>query len=278
METSDCREMEKKANERAADGNNSEAFELFVEAGKCWKRWESFAKTADCFERAYEHGMLAQKYTKAAEILKEAGNSWIKLGEHDKFELDHQIASEAYILAAEKEKDPNRLLDGAYSAILGGDLELARQLIHASAETIRGGAKELINLALMLAEYQFGDADHYIDAAVARVIDKGRFSEVREIFRLVFIGFVRTTLESELAVSLSSLAESTGLEMERIKSMVFKALERGLIPAHFDRSSEELVIDTNRTDLSDVRRRQRPILSTDLEDPGAWDIDLDEED
>ncbi|TFG10906.1 hypothetical protein EU538_00425 [Candidatus Thorarchaeota archaeon] len=277
METGDCREMEETANQRAAEGMNQEAFELFLEAGRCWQRWESFAKTADCYERAYEHGMLAQEYTKAAEIMKNAGNAWIKIGEHDKFEIDHQIAAEAHILAAEKEKNPNRLLDGAYSAILGGDLELSRQLIHAAAETIRGGAKELINLALMLTEYQFGDAARYIDAAVARVVDRRKYFEIKEIFRLVLIGFVRTTLESELAVSLSSLVESTGLGFERIREIVLKGIETGLIPAYFDRTSEELVIDTDRTDLSDVRRRKRPILSTDLEDPGAWDVDLEDE-
>ncbi len=278
METTNCREMEKRANERATGGKNSDAFELFLEAGKCWMRWESFSKTADCYERAYEHGMLAQRYTEAARIMKEAGNAWIKVGQHEKFEIDHQIAAEAYILAAEKEKKPTLLLDGAYSAILGGDLELARQLIHASAETIRGGAKELVNLALMLTEYQFGDADRYIDVAVARVLDKQKFSETTEMFRLVFIGFVRTTLESELAVSLASLAESTGLQIERAREIVLKGVETGLIPAYFDRTSEELVIDTDRTDLSDVKRRKRPILSTDLEDPGAWDIDTTQED
>jgi hypothetical protein len=277
METGDCREMEETANQHAAEGMNQEAFELFLEAGRCWQRWESFAKTADCYERAYEHGMLAQEYTKAAEIMKNAGNAWIKIGEHDKFEIDHQIAAEAHILAAEKEKNPNRLLDGAYSAILGGDLELSRQLIHAAAETIRGGAKELINLALMLTEYQFGDAARYIDAAVARVVDRRKYFEIKEIFRLVLIGFVRTTLESELAVSLSSLVESTGLGFERIREIVLKGIETGLIPAYFDRTSEELVIYTDRTDLSDVRRRKRPILSTDLEDPGAWDVDLEDE-
>ncbi len=277
METTNCREMEKTANERAAEGMNSDAFELFLKAGECWMRWESFSKTADCYERAYEHGMLAQRYTEGARIMKEAGNAWIKSGQHEKFEIDYQIAAEAYILAAEKEKNPKLLLDGAYSAILGGDLELARQLIHASAETIRGGAKELINLALMLTEYQFGDADNYIDAAVARVLDRHRFSEITEMFRLVFIGFVRTTLESEIAVSLAGLAESTGLDSERVKEIVLKGLETGLIPAYFDRKSEELVIDTDRTDISDVRRRKRPILSTDLQDPGAWDIDTTQE-
>jgi hypothetical protein len=276
MEKDNCRKLLEQAEETAKCGKNSQAADLFHSAAECWKRWESFTKAAQAFERAYEHAMLAHRYTEAALFMREAGWSWISQGEHEKFEIDFQIAAEAYIYAAEEEHEPKRFIDGAFCAILGGDLDLARQLIHAAAETTKGQIKEQINLALMLSEYHFGDAYMYIEAALTRVLDKKGMADIREFFELAFAGFVRTSLEAEAALTISSLAESTGLEKPMVQRLVNRCMERGLIPAYSDPETMELVIDSERYDSSELGRRKGPILSRDLEDPGAWDMDLED--
>ncbi len=276
MEKAECKHLLDKAEKEAKQGNNETSAELFVSAAKCWSRWEFFSKAAKAYERAYEHAMLAHKYAEAAESMKSAGYCWIRESEHEKFEVDYQIASEAYIYAAEEEKNPVRFVDGAFCAIVGGDLELARQLIHAAAETTKGKAKEMINLCLMLNEYHFGDADMYIEAALTRVLDRNAIKEIREMFFLSFAAFVRSSLESEVAVTVNSLSESTGLDKHKVRQMVNRGIVQGHIPAYLDQDSEELVIDSDRLDLSDLRRRKRPILSRDLRDPGAWDMQLDD--
>ncbi|UCE09822.1 MAG: hypothetical protein JSW61_12745 [Candidatus Thorarchaeota archaeon] len=276
MRFSDCQKAEKLAEERAKEGRNTDATNLFSRAGDCWKRWESFAKAARSYERAYEHAMLCQEYTRAAELVMEAGETWIKQGEFEKFEIDCQIASEAYVLATEAERDPALFVEGAFCAIQGGDLEMAKQLIHAASETTRGQQMERINLALMLSEYDFGDADRYIDGAVVRVLDRDGIRRTRRAFSLVFAGFVRTSLESEAAVTLASLAESTGLDTHKLKELVERGIEEGIIPAFLDPETQELVVDADRFDVSSLARRKGPIMSRDLEDPGAWDVDLED--
>ncbi|MHA1903060.1 MAG: hypothetical protein ACXADL_00675 [Candidatus Thorarchaeota archaeon] len=276
MQTSDCEELEQLADKKAKSGHNEEAMELFARSADCWKRWESFSKAAGCYERAYEHAMLAHRSSKAATMMIDAGFLWNMQGEHDKYVIDCQIAAEACISAAEEEHDPRFFIDGAFYAILGGDLDLVKQLIHASVETTRGQSKELVNLALMLSEYHYGDADKYIDVAVARVADRTRLQWVRKIFFLAFVGFVRSSLESEAALTIASLVESTGIEQSKIMKLIERGIEQGLIPAYLDHESFELVVDSDRFDLADLQRRRGPILSRDLEDPGAWDLDLEE--
>jgi tetratricopeptide (TPR) repeat protein len=275
MQSSDCDDLDGVANHYAEEGRNVEAKEIFAKAGECWRRWESFAKAATSFERAYEHAMLCHKFSEAAALIIEAGEAWNKQGEYDKFEINCVKAAEAYINAAEKEKDPKRFVDGALNAILGGDLDLARQLIHAAAETTKGEVKELINLALMMSEYHFGDADKYIEAAVTRVLDRKEMRTVTRFFKHVFAGFVRTSIESEAALTLDNLVESTGMEKQRVRRLVVKSMDEGLIPAFLDEDSEELVVDSDRYDLSSLELRKGPILSRDLKDPGAWDLELE---
>ncbi len=276
MRRADCQTYQQMAEDLASEGHNSEAMNQFIEAAKCWQRWEAFARAAACLERAYEHGMLAQEYFLAANAMREAGLAWIRQGEHEKFEIDCQIASEAFIMAAEERHKPICFVDGAFCAILGGDIDMARHLIHAAAETTRGEAKELINLALMLSEYQFGDADMYIEAAVARVTDRKGMDDVRRIFKLTFWGFIRTILESEYAVSLKSLSDSTGLPLKRITQLIREGIENGIVPGSLDMETKEIIVDSDRADISALARRKRPILSRDLKDPGAWNLDIDE--
>ncbi|TFG13976.1 hypothetical protein EU537_04555 [Candidatus Thorarchaeota archaeon] len=206
----------------------------------------------------------------------QASNAWMAQGEHDKFEIDNQIASEAYVYAAEKSKKPIHLIYGAFCAILGGDLDFARHLLHAGAAGARGSSKELINLALMLTEYHFGDADMYIRAALARVLDRKQMDRVKEVFFFALVGFVRSSLESETVLSLSSLSESTGMSLDRIQTLVERGIRKGYIPAYIDHTSLEIVVDPDRIDITDLTRRKGPILSRDLDDPGAWDIDLED--
>ncbi|MHA2159974.1 MAG: hypothetical protein ACXABE_13820 [Candidatus Thorarchaeota archaeon] len=52
---SDCNENERIAEELADCGKNDDALKLFKQAGDCWKRWESFSKAAQAYERAYEN-------------------------------------------------------------------------------------------------------------------------------------------------------------------------------------------------------------------------------
>ncbi len=276
MEKADCSRLLHKAENEAKEGNNETSAELFFSAGQCWSRWEFFTKAAQAYERAYEHAMLSHRYSDAAESMKLAGHCWIRQSEHEKFEIDYQIAAEAYIYSAEEERNPTRFVDGAFCAIVGGDLELARQLIHAAAETTKGKVKELINLCLMLNEYHFGDAEMYIEAALTRVLDKEKFAKIREIFFLAFAGFVRSSLESEVAISIRSLAESTGLEIQKTRRLIERGIEQGHIPAYLDPESEEIIVDSDRMDTEDLKRRKRPILSRDIRDPGAWDLDLEE--
>ncbi|NHJ13243.1 MAG: hypothetical protein EAX95_06170 [Candidatus Thorarchaeota archaeon] len=277
MAGSDCSEYEKLAEKHGAKGENEEAKTMFIGAAECWKRWESFSKSAKCFERAYEHAMLLQDYATAADVMLKGGNAWIKEGHHERLEINYQIAAEAFILAAEKEKDPNYFVKGAFCAITGGDMELAKQLVHAAAETARDHFKELVILAVMLTEYHFGDGYKYIDEVLGDRVSGHVVSEAQRYFYLIFTGFVRTTLESEAAVTIKSLVESTGLEEQKLIELVEKGIQEGYIPAFHDRDSGELVVDTDRYDIDTLSLRKGPILSRDLEDPGAWDVDLDED-
>jgi tetratricopeptide (TPR) repeat protein len=276
MTSSDCEPFEQKAEEFAKEGKNWESLNQFEKAAECWRRWESFKKAACAFERAYEHAMLVFQYSKAAEFLIEAGYSWIKQGEFEKFELDCQIAAEAYLLAAEEEKNPVRFVDGSFCSILGGDLDLGKELIDAALKTTDGEPRELAIIASLLSEYQFGEAYEGIEEISQNAQDKDRIRRVRHYFILLFGSFVRTTLESEAAASISSLSKSTGIDAKRIKSFVRRGISEGLIPAYLDDETEELIVDTDRVDIETLTLRKGPILSRDLEDPGAWDIDLDE--
>ncbi|MFX1439563.1 MAG: hypothetical protein ACFFFD_04885 [Promethearchaeota archaeon] len=276
MQKANCSKQEELAEEKAADGFNEEAMDLFESAAECWRRWESFARAANCFERAYEHAMLAHRYSKAANAMIEGGYSWIKEGHHDKFEIDCQIAAEAYILAAENEKDPSYFVEGSLCAITGGDIELAKQLIHAAAETTKGQIRELIIFALMLSEYDFGDADRYIEEVLQTAVDRMTVGKAHRYLYLILTGFIRTSLESEAAVTMTSLVESTGMKEEKLAKLVRKGIQEGLIPGYYDTDSRELVVDTDRYDVSALADRKGPIMSRDLDDPGAWDLDLEE--
>jgi hypothetical protein len=202
--------------------------------------------------------------------------AWAKQGEHDKFELDCQIASDAYITAADEEKNPLHFIDAAFCSILGGDLDMAKRLIHGALETTKGKSKELIDLALMLSEYEFGKADTYIESVLTGILEESELSKVMRNFFLILSEFVRSSLESEAAITIASLAQSTGLDQSRLRELVKNGINEGLIPASFDEETEELVIDASRYDSESLALRKGPILSRDLKDPGAWDADIDD--
>lgn len=276
MQPMDCNDLEQAAEELAKVGKNLEAMKRFSIAAECWTKWESYSKAAQAYERAYEHGMLACEYAEAALVMTMASALWIRHGEHDKSEMNCQIAAEAYVSAAGAEKNPLYFLEAAYCSITGGDIDMARSLLHAVIETTKGEVTSLIDLALMLTEYRFGDADKMLRDVLADELDREHYSKMERAFELVLAGFIRTSLESETVISLSSLAESTGIEDTRLKHIVTGAIKKGFIPAYYDQDSDELVIDSDRIDVSTLEKRKGPILSRDIDDPGAWDIDLDE--
>jgi len=276
MQPMDCEKHEKVAEELAREGKNLESMKHFSQAAICWNRWESYSKAAQAYERAYEHGMLACEYAEAALIMTAASAAWIKNGEPDKFEINCQIAAEAYVSAAKSEKNPLYLLDGAFCAIMGGDIDLARSLLHAVIKTTKGEVTSTIDLALMLTEYRFGDADRMIESVLTDQLDREILGKMKRAFELVLAGFIRTSLESEIAISLSSLEESTGLSNKKLERIVKSSIEKGYIPAYYDQELNEPVIDSDGYDASALEARKGPILSRDLDDPGAWDIDLDD--
>lgn len=277
MEPADCKKKEELAEKLADEGKNTEATELFVGAAECWKRWESFGKAAQAFERAYEHASLAQSCSEAALFMTAASAAWAKHGEHERFEICCQIAAQSYVAAAEEEKDPLLLIDGAYCAVTGGDIDLARMLLNAAIESTSGEATALIDLGLMLAEYRFGDADMMISQVLRDELDSEDFGKVQRAFELVLSGFIRTSLESEAAVTIASLVESTGVEKKKLLRLIRRGITTGFIPAYLDEATEELVIDSDKYDISVLEARKGPIMSRDLDDPGAWDIDLNDE-
>jgi hypothetical protein len=128
----------------------------------------------------------------------------------------------------------------------------------------------------MLSEYEFGKAETYIESVLTGLLDESELSKVERDFFLILSEFVRTSLESEAAITIASLAESTGLDQSRLKELVKRGINEGLIPASFDDETEELVIDPSRFDSESLSLRKGPILSRDLKDPGAWDVDPDE--
>ncbi len=278
MQPMDCVRTEQAAEKLAQEGKNAEAMKLFTKAAECWIRWESFSKAAHAYERAYEHGMLANECAEAALVMTAASSAWIKHGEHEKFEIDSLLAAEAYISAAGVEKDPMLLLDGAYCAITGGDIDLARSLLNGVIEVTNGKVTGLIDFALMLTEYRFGDAEKLIDSILADQLEREHLNKLKRSFEMVLSGFIRTSLESEAAVTIANLVESTGLSRIRLKKLVRHLIEKGYIPAYYDEDSDELVIDSERVDIEALETRKGPILSRDLEDPGAWDMDLDLDD
>jgi len=128
----------------------------------------------------------------------------------------------------------------------------------------------------MLSEYEFGNADMHVESVLTGLLEPTELSKVQKTLYLVLSGFIRTSLESEAVITIASLAESTALDRKRLMALVRRGIEEGLIPASFDEETEELVIDVSRGDRESLALRKGPILSRDLKDPGAWDVDLDE--
>ncbi|MHA1481322.1 MAG: hypothetical protein ACTSQZ_07875, partial [Candidatus Thorarchaeota archaeon] len=73
-----------------------------------------------------------------------------------------------------------------------------------------------------------------------------------------------------------NIAESTDMNFGRVTRLVVRGIEKGQIPAYLDHDSLELIIDSERVDIDALSRRKGPIMSRDLEDPGAWDMELED--
>ncbi len=272
MERSDCQTLLDNAEALGDAGKNVRAMEEFTRAAECWQKWESFSRAALAYERAYEHAMLERRYCEAARLLLRAGYQWMRQAEYDKFELDCQIAADACLMAAERDRDPSMLVDATLYALLGGDRDMVKELLRAAQRTSDLADERVLRVAFLMSEFEFGVADDYIETVLTKVLDEERLADVREFFVLMFAGFVRASLESEVALTVSSIAESTGMKVSRARRIIRRSIERGLIPAYLDEENDELVVDSDRFDADLLALRQRPILSRDLEDPGAWDI------